>query len=339
MFHKYNLTLFIAFLNIATLFSATNPQTDSLTVPIYSYFDKGESQRYVITQGKMRYKGETPTDSSESKQTITLTVVDSTTEGYVLEVFDEDFQNSAEGAKALDKVMEDAKMRALVMQYAHFRLRFQITPDGEFKGFENMDSLIQLTQIMTDFLKKDLGKDKRTQKVLTEMNKTLLSPEVIKGKLGAPFQLMFFYHGHEYMADTIVKYEEQLANNLEQGGKPIPTYGAVLFSYSETDSSYINVEKTSEPDEDVTTEAVLNWTKKISPKNEHASIDKMRVSIFDHLTMEIHQPTGWVTYLVNKRTTTTTISENEAEDSSNVDYIEIEIVPKSSEKEENHGKN
>ncbi len=78
MFHKYNLTLFIAFLHVVTLFSATNPSADSLTVPIYSYFDKGESQRFVITQGKMKYKGETATDSSESKQTVTLTVIDKT---------------------------------------------------------------------------------------------------------------------------------------------------------------------------------------------------------------------------------------------------------------------
>lgn len=335
MFHKYNLTFFIAFLKVATMFSATITAADSLTVPIYSYFDKGESQRYVITQGKMRYKGETATDSSETKRTITLTVVDSTSEGYVLEVFDENFENSASGAKALDKILDDQKMRTLVMQYAQFRLRFQITLDGAFKGFENMDSLIQLTQIMGDFLKKDVGKDKKTQKVFEEINKTLLSPSVIKEKLGTPFQLLFFYHGNEYMADTVIDYSDELANNLDPNGKPFPTTVSIVFSYDDTDSSYINIEQTSEPDEEAVTKAVVNWTKKFAPKEKHSSLDEMRLSMFDHLNMEIHQPSGWVTYLLNKRTTTTVESEK-VEESASVEYLEIEIIPKTPEKEGNN---
>ncbi len=328
MFHKCNLTLFIAFLNVATLFSATNPVSDSLTVPIYSYFDKGESQRYVITQGKMKYKGEMPTDSSESKQTITLTVLDSTTEGYVLEVFDENFENSASGAKALEKIMDDPKMRNLVLQYAHFKLRFQITLDGEFKGFENMDSLIQLTQIMTDFLKKDFGKDNRMQKIAEEMNKKLMSPAIIAEKLGLPFQLMFFYHGHEYLADTIVNFADELSNNLNPDGQPFPTEVSLLYSYVETDSSYINIEQIAEPDQDLLTKEVINWTKKIFPKKEHDGLDKMRLNMVDHLNMEIHQPSGWVTYLLKKRTTIAKESEKVEDDTTSVEYLEIEIMSK-----------
>ena len=336
MIHKYNLTFFIAFLNVVTLFSATNPSADSLAVPIYSYFDKGESQRFVITQGKMKYKGETATDSSESKQTITLTVIDSTTEGYVLEVFDENFEHSAAGAKALDKVMADKKMRGLIMQYANFRLRFQITLDGQFKGFENMDSLIQLTQIMGEFFKQDFGKDVRTQKIVAEMSKKMMSADIIKEKLGLPFQQMFFYHGGEYLVDTVVNFTDELANNLNPDGQPFPTEVSVLFSYDETDSSYINIEQITEPDQDLVTQEVINWTKKLFPKSEHDALNKMRINMVDHLNMEIHQPTGWVTYLLKKRTTTAKESENAEDDTTSVDYLEIEIQSKLSEKEGNN---
>lgn len=56
----------------------------------------------------------------------------------------------------------------------------------------------------------------------------------------------------------------------------------------------------------------------------------------DHLNMEIHQPSGWVTYLLKKRTTTAKESENSEDDTTSVDYLEIEILTKSSEKERNN---
>ena len=336
MLLKYHLTLIVAFLYAFPLFSAPFLPTDSLTVPIYSYFDKGESQRYVIKQGKMKYKGETATDSLETKRTITLTVVDSTTEGYVLEVFDENFENDALGVKALEKITGDKKMRTLMMQYTNFKLRFQITLDGEFKVFENMDSLIQLSQNMADFLLKDIKKDEKMQNIMGEVSKTLLSPQVINEKLGAPFRQMFFFHGNEYMADTTINYEDELANFLVPDGKPFPTLASVLYSYDETDSTYINIEQMSEPDEAAITEAIVSWLKKFAPKDEHAELEKMHLSVFDHLNMEIHQPSGWLTYLFRKRTTTVLDPEKENEDSSNVEYLEIEIIPKSEEKE---GKN
>ena len=335
---KYKLTINIAFLYAFPLFSAPFIPIDSVTVPIYSYFDKGESQRYVITQGKMKYKGETPTDSSETKRTITLTVVDSTTEGYVLEVFDESFENDASGVKALDKMINDRKMRTMMTQYANFKLRFQITLDGEFKGFENMDSLIQLSQNMADFLLKDVGKDKKTQKIMGEISKTLLSPQVINEKLGAPFRQMFFYHGAEFMADTTIYFDDELENFLVPDGKPFPTSASVLYSYDETDSTYINIEQMSEPDGEAITEAVVSWLKKIAPKDKHAEIEKMHLSVFDNLNMEIHQPSGWMTYLFKKRTTTATEDGKVDEDNASVDYLEIEIIPKDEENEVKKGK-
>lgn len=332
-FFKYQLSVFLVFIQVSLLFSTPRVLVDSLTVPIFTYFNKGESQKYVIKQGKMKYKGEIPTDSSESKRTITLTAVDSTTEGYVMEIFDENFENSASGLKVLDKIMEDSKMRTLAFQYANFKLRFKITPDGSFKGFENMDSLIQLTHSVAEFLKKESEKDKKNQRIAEELSKKLLSREVITDKLGLPYQLMFGVHGFEYMADTAMYYDDELPNNFEPDGKPIPTSVGVHFSYLNTDSAYINVERITELDEDITTKLIVNFLKKISPKKEHKELEKLRMSISDRLDMEIHQPTGWVTYLLNKRTSTTTEKDDDKEESATVDYIEIEIIPKSSEEQ------
>ena len=147
---RQTIILFITlFLTLPTVAQEDATAADS-TVDVLAYFNKGETYNYSVSDVQWKING---TDTVAVASTITkatLSVVDSTKKGYLMEWRYTDFQVDDSVKSPRQQLSQEifAKMKECLVGQT---IRFQITPEGEIKKWENMKELGKMARDIFQF--------------------------------------------------------------------------------------------------------------------------------------------------------------------------------------------
>lgn len=204
---RQTIFLFIALLlTLPTVAQEDSMAADS-TVDVLAYFNKGETYNYSVSEVQWKINGTDTVAVASNLTKATLSVVDSTKKGYLMEWRYTDFQLDDSVKSPQQQLSQEifAKMReSLVGQ----TIRFQITPEGEIKKWENMKEVGKMARGIYQFTMEKTHLSDSLKAVGFDISSLLkaVDDKSLAETYTAPIEMLFGYHGKSYKLGDITEH-------------------------------------------------------------------------------------------------------------------------------------
>ena len=282
---------------LSSSLSAQAPYKAMAKIPLSTVWKKGESYQYELLKGKINYFEGKEDSRSEMRQTLTLSVEEASTRGYIIEAT----YNSA--AYFLPDELKNLKgIKDLVEKYRQLKVRYGISATGQFIGILNGREIqILLLDLFETLEQTSTAKNDVTETVLANIRCQMTSEVYITEGLFQELRLLHQFYGNEFGANAFQEYDTELANMLETEGKPIPAKASLKVSWQ--DDKYCLVEHQLSPDETVMKKLTFDYFNKMSKGVVKAeNTEGVSLKIQDEGKYVFHQPSGWLIELYKMRT-------------------------------------
>ena len=289
-------------------------------IPLRTVWKKGDSYQYELTKGKINYLDGKEDNRNEARQTVTLSVMQSSSKGFIIEAE----YNSA--AYFLPDDLKSIKgINKLVEKYRQTKVQYAISPNGEFKGILNGRTIQKMLVDLFETIENSAIKNEITANVFANMRCQMTSEVYITEGLFQELRLLHQFYGNEYAPDAYQEYDTELANMLEPQGKPIPAKASLKVSWLE--DKYCLVEHTLVPNEAIMKKLTCDYFKKMTDGTTEVQNTSLREGISLHVRDEgkyaFHQRSGWLVELYKTRT----IDFN---DEKTVEFVKMTLLEKGS---------
>ncbi len=281
---------------LSTSISAQAPYKAMAKIPLSTVWKKGESYQYELVKGKINYFEGQEDSRSEMRQTVTLSVEEASTKGFIIEAA----YNSA--AYFLpDELKEWKGIKDLVEKYRQVKVRYGISASGEYIGIFNGREIQTMLLDLLETIEKAIPQNDVTEKVLASMQCQMTSEVYITEGLFQELRLLHQFYGNEYVSNDFQTYNTELANMLEPQGKPIPAKASLKVSWQ--DDKYCLVEHTLLLDEMVMKKLTFAYFNKMSKGDVKAeNTEGVSLKVLDEGKYAFHQRSGWLIELYKTRT-------------------------------------
>ncbi len=249
---------------------------------------KGESRRFELTKGKQIFNGNKQSIENESRQMVTMTVVETSPKGAIMSAR---YENTFGSSETID-------------------VRYAIGQNGDFQGIINMRKVQQSFYRIFDNLTAVAAANPSVSKSVGEMRQFMTSDNYLTNSVFQELVLIHQFYNNAFTVDSLENYETELPNLFNPKGAPIRAHATLLakqqgvFAYirhtvepdlnviKQQAHQYMNIKNGSSPSKlSVNTTAIL-------PIHEAVSND----ALFDEDFCSFNLKTGWISAFQRKRT-------------------------------------
>jgi len=273
-------------------------EADTATIPFVTYWSIGDSFRYRITKEEERWKNNEQVKLDSSSFESTMTVVDSTSAGYLISWTYE--TNLTDDFGVPDALSE--KLSKYDVQQIHYR----ISEVGEFVGIEDWETLATMMDSMfidvIDVLATDNPESKESiAEIMQPIRAAYTSKEGLESVVFQELSLLHFAFGAEFLEDEAFEYEEMLPNLL--GGDPLRGVGKISVDSVDFDENYCRLIQEMKLNEEDTKNMLTSFFKKINTKGEDIDMmmEKSKIEITDYNIYEYYYFPGVPILIETKR--------------------------------------
>ena len=269
----------------------------ALSIPVFaqkaSFFlapkgQKGESRRFELSKGKQIFNSDKQSIENESRQMVTMTVVETTPKGAIMSAR---YENTFGSSETID-------------------VRYAIGQNGDFQGIINMREVQQSFYRIFDNLTAVAAANPSVSKSVGEMRQFMTSDNYLTNSVFQELVLIHQFYNNAFTVDSLENYETALPNLFNPEGTPIRA-NATLLAKQEGVFAYLR--HTVEPDLNVIKQQANHYmnvmnglsssklsvnTSAVSPIYEAVSND----ALFDEDFCSFNLKTGWIVTFQRKRT-------------------------------------
>ncbi len=201
---RQTIFLFIALLLTLPAVAQEDSTAADSTVDVLAYFNQGETYNYSVSDVQWKINGTDTVAVASTLTKATLSVVDSTKKGYLMEWRYTDFLLDDSVKSPQQQLSQEifAKMRERLVGQT---IRFQITPEGEIKKWENMKEVGKMARDIYQLTMEKTHLMDSLKAVGFDMSSLLkaVDDKSLAETYTAPIELLFGYHGKSYkLGDT-----------------------------------------------------------------------------------------------------------------------------------------
>lgn len=286
-------------------------------VSLKSFWKKGESYQYELKKGKISFLDNIEEGHRQTRQLVTLSVIESSEQGFVMEA---DYQSTANFLP--DNLRQIPAINQLVNQYSQHKVRYAVNPHGVFLGILNGREIQQMLVDMFNAVESSKKLNPEEATVLTNMRCQMTNEVYITEGLFQELRLLHQYYGQVYANNVKQEYETHLANMLEPAGKPIPAHATLKVQIKE--DGYCLIEHHLTPDATTMKKLTFDYLNKLSGGVWQAeNTESLGMIVKDEGVFSYHLRSGWLVEMLKKRTTT-------LNDEKTIDYISMKLLEKGS---------
>ncbi|MBL7814228.1 MAG: hypothetical protein JNL70_04405 [Saprospiraceae bacterium] len=255
---------------------------------------KGETHRFELTKGKHVIKNNQQSTENESRQIVTVSVVEATTKGYLVAAVYENTFGSNESVE----------------------VRYTIGQNGDFQGIVNMRDVQKTFYSIFDNLTAIAASNPSVAKSVGEMRQLMTSDNYVTYNYFQELTLIHQFYNNTFTVDSLERYETQLPNLFDPKGKPFNAQATLL---AKCDNSVAYIRHTVEPDMQGIKQQAAHFMNRMSGSNSskwsvdiqptsplsrrvYDSMEAQNEYIFDENFCAFNLKTGWLTAFQRKRT-------------------------------------
>ncbi|MEJ8755874.1 hypothetical protein WG947_02600 [Pontibacter sp. H259] len=286
---KHLLLLAITFLASYNTFAQINMQ-DS-TMQVIGYWDKNESQTYIITSEKYKVNGTDTTEREFVTYEVDVTVKDSTAKSYIIDWVYRGIETNTgnEFTKSLAKISENLKVTIKTDEM------------GTFKEVVNWKQIQDEMRKGLTHLRKEFKHIPNINGITDQVEKTFTSKEAIASAAIKDIQQFYTYHGANYTLG------QELTGKLEvpnlYGSKPfVSDVSIVLDELNEEDNNAI-IRMWQTIDSEQLTAATKTYLKEMAAAsgNKGLNLDEVPALQNETRTASRIHGSGWIIYSVETK--------------------------------------
>ena len=269
----------------------------ALSIPVFaqkaSFFlapkgQKGESRRFELSKGKQIFNSNKQSIENESRQMVTMTVVETTPKGAIMSAR---YENTFGSSETID-------------------VHYAIGQNGDFQGIINMREVQQSFYRIFDNLTAVAAANPSVSKSVGEMRQFMTSENYLTNSVFQELVLIHQFYNNVFTVDSLENYETELPNLFNPQGAPIRAHATLL---AKQEGVFAYLRHTVEPDLNVIKQQANHYTNvmnglsssklsvntsAISPIYEAISND----ALFDEDFCSFNLKTGWIVVFQRKRT-------------------------------------
>ena len=269
----------------------------ALSIPVFaqkaSFFlapkgQKGESRRFELSKGKQIFNSDKQSIENESRQMVTMTVVETTPKGAIMSAR---YENTFGSSETID-------------------VHYAIGQNGDFQGIINMREVQQSFYRIFDNLTSVAAANPSVSKSVGEMRQFMTSENYLTNSVFQELVLIHQFYNNVFTVDSLENYETELPNLFNPQGAPIRAHATLL---AKQEGIFAYLRHTVEPDLNVIKQQANHYTNvmnglsssklsvntsAISPIYEAISND----ALFDEDFCSFNLKTGWIVTFQRKRT-------------------------------------
>ena len=269
----------------------------ALSIPVFaqkaSFFlapkgQKGESRRFELSKGKQIFNSNKQSIENESRQMVTMTVVETTPKGAIMSAR---YENTFGSSETID-------------------VHYAIGQNGDFQGIINMREVQQSFYRIFDNLTAVAAANPSVSKSVGEMRQFMTSDNYLTNSIFQELVLIHQFYNNVFTVDSLENYETELPNLFNPQGAPIRAHATLL---AKQEGVFAYLRHTVEPDLNVIKQQANHYTNvmnglsssklsvntsAISPIYEAISND----ALFDEDFCSFNLKTGWIVAFQRKRT-------------------------------------
>ena len=269
----------------------------ALSIPVFaqkaSFFlapkgQKGESRRFELSKGKQIFNSDKQSIENESRQMVTMTVVETTPKGAIMSAR---YENTFGSSETID-------------------VHYAIGQNGDFQGIINMREVQQSFYRIFDNLTAVAAANPSVSKSVGEMRQFMTSENYLTNSVFQELVLIHQFYNNVFTVDSLENYETELPNLFNPQGAPIRAHATLL---AKQEGVFAYLRHTVEPDLNVIKQQANHYTNvmnglsssklsvntsAISPIYEAISND----ALFDEDFCSFNLKTGWIVTFQRKRT-------------------------------------
>lgn len=284
-------------LSIATiLFAGLN--LNSGDTKLFTYWKKGDTQKIVVSEGFIEYKGEEITKQEITSSNVLLTVLDETDSTYLVEWNYLDMEVDRINVE----VEEDPFDKRIDEMFKNVKLVYETDEYGTFKRMVNLQ---ELTDMITDSLEvlvmEELGDSEEESEMFLEMMKDMFNSKEMQDEMTRDIWNYHYYLGDVYASDTLMTYVEELDNKISDD--IITAKGEVTIK-TDAVSKTIEINDHKTVDEAEAKDAINGVAKKLKAKKKKKlrnELKEQQFSIEDIENYTYDYEYGWLKYYERNR--------------------------------------
>ena len=246
-------------------------------------WSKGDARRFELTKGKHIVKNKTETTENESRQTVTVSVVEASAKGFLMSAR---YENTLNSPDAID-------------------VRYVLSVQGEFQGIVNMPTVKESFNNLFDNLTAKASTTPSVLQTIDELRQFMTSDSYITNQVFQELALVHQFYNNLFTVDSLERYETQLPNTLNPNGDLIRAK-ATLLAKKEGDIGYIR--HTVEPDMGFLNQQAKHLINRMTAApSSKLSVNTPPVSLtdaalYDEDFCSFNVDTGWLAAFQRKRT-------------------------------------
>ena len=246
-------------------------------------WSKGDARRFELTKGKHIVKNKTETTENESRQTVTVTVVEASVKGFVMSAR---YENTLNSPDAID-------------------VRYVLSVQGEFQGIVNMPTVKESFNNLFDNLTAKASTTPSVLQTIEGLRQFMTSDSYITNHVFQELALVHQFYNNRFTVDSLEHYETQLPNTLNPNGDLIRAK-ATLLAKKEGDIAYIR--HTVEPDMGFLNQQAKHLINRMTAApSSKLSVNTPSVlltdaALYDEDFCSFNVHTGWLAAFQRKRT-------------------------------------
>ena len=246
-------------------------------------WSKGDARRFELTKGKHIIKNKAETTENESRQTVTVSVVEASAKGFVMSAR---YENTLNSPDAID-------------------VRYALSVQGEFQGIVNMPNVKESFNNLFDNLTTKASTTPSVLQTIDGLRQFMTSDSYITNQVFQELALVHQFYNNRFTVDSLERYETQLPNTLNPNGDLIRAK-ATLLAKKEGDIAYIR--HTVEPDMGFLNQQAKHLINRMTAApSSKLSVNTPPVlvtdaALYDEDFCSFNVDTGWLAAFQRKRT-------------------------------------
>ena len=279
----------ISFLNSIFLFLSFSIVAFAQNPPFFlaPKWQTGDSRRFELSKGKQVFKDNKQSIENESRQIITMTVLEKTAKGFIISAR---YENTYGSSQPID-------------------VHYAIGHNGDFKGITNMIDIQKSFYAIFDDLTATAASTPSVARSVGEMRQLMTSDNYITNSFFQELGLIHQFYNNSFTIDSLENYKTQLPNLFDPTGEPFPA-NATLLAKREGAISYIR--HTVEPDISAIQQQAKRYLERMSGTSSKLSVGTQTVTIMDKSAFDttvfdedfcaFDLNSGWISAFQRKRT-------------------------------------
>jgi hypothetical protein len=251
-------------------------------------WQKGASHRFELTKGKQIFQNNKESIENESRQIVTMSVVEATAKGYIMSAR---YENTLNSPDPID-------------------VRYTIGQNGDFQGIINIREVQRSFYTLFDNLTAVAASNPSVAKSVGEMRQFMTSDNYITNNVFQELVLIHQFYNNRFTVDSLERYQTQLPNLFNPTGKPIIANATLL---AKREGGFAFIKHTVEPDINAIKQQAAQYINHINSSNSSklavhdtplSSLNEaiLEEKIFDEDFCSFDLTTGWIAAFQRKRT-------------------------------------